>query len=266
MVTKICIVCKEEKEDSEFESGRNQCKICRRKYQVEQKRKKYPEKRSQLIEYQKKYRAENKEKLSTQSKIRYKLNRTKILEEKHEYYIKNKTRIELYMRGYYKKNHAEILNKRKKYHENNREKILEQMKNKYWENREENIKKMRIGYQNNKCARIESVKRYFKTPEGKLTASRKEHKRRCLSKQTPCTLTLLQWEKILETQGNKCAICGKRFCKSRPPTKDHIVPLSKGGGLTFENVQALCHSCNSSKNAKLDPSKIITWSHHGLTT
>lgn len=100
---------------------------------------------------------------------------------------------------------------------------------------------------------------YRTTPAGKISSRRKEHKRRLSEISTECTLTLLQWEKILETQGNKCAICGKRFCKSRPPTQDHIVPVSQGGGLTFENVQALCKSCNSAKSDKLDHSKLVTW-------
>jgi 5-methylcytosine-specific restriction endonuclease McrA len=52
---------------------------------------------------------------------------------------------------------------------------------------------------------------------------------------------------------------GKTFTKKRFPTRDHIVPCSKGGGLTFENVQALCHSCNSTKRDKLDHTKIVTW-------
>lgn len=30
---------------------------------------------------------------------------------------------------------------------------------------------------------------------------------------------------------------------------DHIVPLSRGGGNTMENLQALCHSCHSRKTA-----------------
>jgi 5-methylcytosine-specific restriction endonuclease McrA len=42
-------------------------------------------------------------------------------------------------------------------------------------------------------------------------------------------------------------------------TQDHIIPVSRGGGLTFENIQALCKSCNSSKNAKLDKSFITVW-------
>lgn len=37
----------------------------------------------------------------------------------------------------------------------------------------------------------------------------------------------------------------------RKPTVDHIVPLSKGGCHTFQNVQCACAECNGRKNAKV---------------
>lgn len=64
---------------------------------------------------------------------------------------------------------------------------------------------------------------------------------------------------IIEQQNNRCNVCGKRFTVEYPPTTDHIIPLSRGGGLTFENVQALCKSCNSKKQTKIDPQFIQTW-------
>ena len=70
------------------------------------------------------------------------------------------------------------------------------------------------------------------------------------------------WTKILQSQNNKCNICHKRFTKKRPPTQDHIVPISKGGSLQSENIQALCRSCNSSKHIKLDEEYIQTWIHN----
>lgn len=178
-----------------------------------------------------------------------------------EFYVKNdskdgrdckcKSCAKKYNEEYRSKNQEKLNNLAKIYRINNRDAILERKRKRYSED---------------KTPYIESVTKYSKTPKGKLTKSKSGHKRRTKFKETPCTLTLQQWEKILESQDNRCAICGKKFCKSRPPTKDHIIPLSKGGGLTFENVQALCKSCNSSKNASLDHTKIITWSHHGITT
>jgi 5-methylcytosine-specific restriction endonuclease McrA len=60
------------------------------------------------------------------------------------------------------------------------------------------------------------------------------------------TLTPVQWEAILELYGNSCAYCGK----PGKMTVDHVVPVSRGGGTTPDNVVPACKSCNSSKGAR----------------
>lgn len=47
---------------------------------------------------------------------------------------------------------------------------------------------------------------------------------------------------ILSRDGHECAYCG-----GRANTMDHIVPRSKGGPHTWENVIACCFSCNQRK-------------------
>jgi hypothetical protein len=101
--------------------------------------------------------------------------------------------------------------------------------------------------------------RYKKTAKGKASTARYNHFRRSLDKTTEHTLTTKQWERILENQGNRCNICKRKFSSRLSATRDHIIPVTKGGGLTYENVQALCRRCNSKKNAKLDKTKIVTW-------
>ena len=59
--------------------------------------------------------------------------------------------------------------------------------------------------------------------------------------------TLLQWLMLKFSYCYKCAICGEK----KPLTKDHIIPLSKGGTNSIDNIQPLCRNCNSKKNAKL---------------
>lgn len=58
-----------------------------------------------------------------------------------------------------------------------------------------------------------------------------------------CTLTLAEWQEIQKRYQYRCAYCQLR----RPLTKDHIVPVSKGGFHTRINVIPACRSCNSSK-------------------
>lgn len=55
--------------------------------------------------------------------------------------------------------------------------------------------------------------------------------------------TLEQW-KILKLKFNHCcAICHEE----KLLTKDHIIPLSKGGTDFINNIQPLCKNCNSKK-------------------
>ncbi len=48
---------------------------------------------------------------------------------------------------------------------------------------------------------------------------------------------------IFERDGHRCVACGSLDNL----TLDHIVPISKGGSDTEDNLQTLCKSCNSRK-------------------
>lgn len=56
--------------------------------------------------------------------------------------------------------------------------------------------------------------------------------------------TIEQWNELINSYGNVCAFCGE----SAKLTKDHIIPLSKGGTDYIENIQPLCRRCNSKKH------------------
>ena len=56
--------------------------------------------------------------------------------------------------------------------------------------------------------------------------------------------TLEEWKAIKDSCGNVCIFCGS----NEKLTKDHIIPLSKGGSDYIENIQPLCKSCNSKKH------------------
>lgn len=52
----------------------------------------------------------------------------------------------------------------------------------------------------------------------------------------------LRWE-VFERDGHACKRCGSR----RMLRADHIIPESKGGPTTIENLQTLCQRCNCKK-------------------
>jgi hypothetical protein len=62
--------------------------------------------------------------------------------------------------------------------------------------------------------------------------------------------------RVLSRDNNRCRWCG--FANStRQLEADHIVPESKGGETTLENLQCLCSACNKIKGTvQLDPMAI----------
>lgn len=64
-------------------------------------------------------------------------------------------------------------------------------------------------------------------------------------------------KKLVERDGLKCAICGEmcdwndhswsKYSGPMYPSIDHIIPMSKGGGHTWDNVQVAHIICNSEK-------------------
>ena len=56
-----------------------------------------------------------------------------------------------------------------------------------------------------------------------------------------------EWRAVLDAYGHRCRHCAS----DEKMTVDHIIPISKGGRNTIDNLQPLCLSCNSKKWAKL---------------
>ena len=56
-------------------------------------------------------------------------------------------------------------------------------------------------------------------------------------------VTIVLSEEMKRKYNNRCAYCREE----KKLTKDHIIPLSKGGTDYIGNIQPLCRNCNSKK-------------------
>lgn len=157
------------------------------------------------------------------------------------------------------KNREKRLNSQKEWRNNNKDR--ESKRNKQWrvENKDYIPVYNKKYYEENKenLLRLNSI--YRKSLEGKAALARSAHKRRINGKNVENTLTADGWTRILLSQGYRCNGCKREFNNVLKPHRDHILPIIMGGGLTEDNVQALCKSCNSKKKSKVDKSNIRSW-------
>ena len=95
--------------------------------------------------------------------------------------------------------------------------------------------------------------RYYAANRERVLAQQKslKHRNRCANGGgDTCApgVTADEWEEILLTHGWTCHYCGAGNVKL---TRDHVVPISRGGSDCIENVVPACMSCNASKGNKL---------------
>ncbi len=59
--------------------------------------------------------------------------------------------------------------------------------------------------------------------------------------------TIEEWKLKLEEYNYCCVYC---HVQDQQLHQDHVVPVAKGGGYTWDNIVPACKPCNSSKAAK----------------
>lgn len=99
--------------------------------------------------------------------------------------------------------------------------------------------------------RLAITKKYQRTEKGRANHQRCLTKRRANMKDIINTLTMQEWLDILEQCSYRCVYCGVEFECENLPTRDHIIPISKDGNNTKENIVPACRSCNSKKYIKI---------------
>jgi len=79
--------------------------------------------------------------------------------------------------------------------------------------------------------------------------------RRCKRNGSIGTHSLEEWEDLKKSVAYCCVLCGRQepFTDYWYPklTEDHIIPISKGGSNSIENIQPLCLGCNLKKGVSV---------------
>ena len=107
-----------------------------------------------------------------------------------------------------------------------------------------------------------SRQRYCSRRCGEAEGNRQDQyrRRRLLKSKWVAGVTLRY---VIKRDGGRCQRCGVKCIKRgkrydpRRPTLDHIVPLSRGGGHTPENVQLACWRCNSIKASNVGGDQLL---------
>jgi 5-methylcytosine-specific restriction endonuclease McrA len=134
----------------------------------------------------------------------------------------------------------------KNYYLKNKEKVAEYSRKRYLDNREYFLAKQREWVERNK----EWVSKYKKNWASRNKESTRVSSQKCRARRLEAMgndiITLEEWLRVLDFYGHRCLCCGN----DENISMDHIVPLSRGGKHSIDNVQPLCKSCNSKKSTK----------------
>lgn len=107
-----------------------------------------------------------------------------------------------------------------------------------------------------------SIKCYRKTQRYKDAKRIGKHRRR--AREHNATFERISPADIFERDGWFCRECGRQTPKDKrgsydddAPELDHIIPISKGGAHTWNNLQCLCRSCNGLKSASMPNRRLL---------
>lgn len=121
-------------------------------------------------------------------------------------------------------------------------------------------------YKRNRETYLDRFKRHYK--DNKQSYREKKNRRRVLK--YGGEYIYINIYNIYKRDKWKCGICGGKVNKHLKyphplsPSLDHIIPLSKGGTHTRENVQLAHLRCNLSKGSKTGFTKLLTQDSRGV--
>lgn len=94
---------------------------------------------------------------------------------------------------------------------------------------------------------IKRISEWKRTDRGKLVNRLKTIRYRARKMGAEGSHTQAEWLALVGRYLGRCALCGV----GAKMTRDHVIPLSKGGSDYISNIQPLCNRCNARKNDKI---------------
>jgi len=173
--------------------------------------------RTRSNEYFRAHYAANKERVGKRNRARYAANK----EQMKAYRETNKERRKQQRRAYRETHKQQETEQQRIYRESNKEQTARTWRIWYIANRERVIARAHVG----------------------------RHIRRGRIRNAEGTHTVADIKAQYGRQKGKCYWCGKKL--SKPYHLDHVVPLSRGGSNSPENIVISCPPCNLSKGNKL---------------
>lgn len=185
--------------------------------------------KKKLSAYSRAWEAKNKEHVAAKNKTYLALNRERVRANERARRARTKEKVKAYRAAHYALNKERLRAKVNAYRARNRDRI----------NAKE--KASRAANPQYKAQAVARTIAWVKAnPERHLEHS---NRRRALKIAAEGSHSLAEWAALQEKCGHRCACCGA----AKRLTRDHIVPLSRGGSDWIENIQPLCKSCNCAK-------------------
>lgn len=184
------------------------------------------EQRIKHAQYMQEYTARNRDKINAQRRERRK---------KNFYLIRERA---------WKKANPEKIKEYKKRDRVKRADLYSKWRKEWAERNADKVMLKRISdYQKNKHEICNRLKKFRKENPDIYHKRQAEIARRRRAKLAKVPYEKIDSEAVYKRDGGICGICGK-FVQKKEFSIDHIIPISKGGSHTYDNVQTAHLNCN----------------------
>lgn len=188
------------------------------------------------VEREVRNRPEVKERINAQRRVRYAKNVEKHRKRSREYAASHRQEQKRRSREWYQQNKDHARELQRLYIQKHAETLREWHRQHHQKNRERKQEQSKAWAKNN--------------PEKARAYSHKAHLNR-RAKKRAAFIESVDPEVVFKRDKGKCGICKKRVDPNSRWDVDHIIPISKGGAHSYDNVQVAHGRCNRIKHAKL---------------